>query len=176
MNAIGSGHGKSRNSILRLPEGKNSPTLTGCDDTGAPLTGNEHVYFLPECDAHGYVTHMTLHAPGEFDEIACRAFGQLRKVWGAEGFDVKIVLLATGQPEDFALASPYFRKAKTWVSLTPFIPVRHPKATRTGIPKTDAQKHLQIGSAEHDRWRLIECAGLFSGITPNSASTALTAA
>ena len=26
----------------------------------------------------------------------------------------------------------------------------------TGNPKTDAQKHLQIGSAEHDCWRLIE--------------------
>jgi CRISPR-associated protein Csb2 len=139
-----------------VPDGQNSPTLTGCDASGAPLTGNEHVYFLPECDAHGYVTHMTLHAPGGFDDLACRAFSQLRKVWGAEGFDVKIVLLATGQPEDFALASPYFRKAKMWVSLTPFIPVRHPKATRTGIPKTDAQKHLQIGSAEHDCWRLIE--------------------
>lgn len=139
-----------------IPKGQNSRILTGCEDDGTPLTGNEHTYFLPECNAHGYVTHMTLHAHGGFDDNACRAFGQLRKVWGMEGFDVKVVLLATGQPEDFALASPYFRKSKSWVSLTPFVPVRHAKATRTGIPKMDAEKHVQIGSPEHDCWRLIE--------------------
>jgi CRISPR-associated protein Csb2 len=140
----------------RLTDRQKSPTLTGCDDSGAPLTGNKHVYFLPECDAHGYITHMTLHAPGGFDDAACRAFGQLRKVWGTEGFDVKIVLLATGYAEDFEIASPYFRKAKTWRSLTPFVPVRHPKATRKGVKKIDPEKRVQIGSPEHDCWRLIE--------------------
>ncbi|MDO8538841.1 MAG: type I-U CRISPR-associated protein Csb2 [Opitutaceae bacterium] len=134
----------------------NSPALTGLDDHKAPLTGNNHVYFLPECDAHGYVTHMTLHAPLGFDDTACRVFGRLRKVWGMEGFDVKVVLLATGQPENFADASPYFKKSKVWTSLTPYVPVRHPKATRTGIPKMDAKKKVQIGSPEHDCWRLLE--------------------
>ena len=137
---------------LRAP----SPTLTGLDENGAPLAGNAHVYFMPECDKHGYVTHMTLHAPGGFDDAACRAFGQLRKVWGAEGFDVKIVLLATGQPDDFAHAAPYFERSKTWTSLTPFLPVRHPKSTRAGVRKLDPANHLQIGSPEHDCWRLMD--------------------
>lgn len=134
----------------------NSPSLTGCDDTGAPLTGNEHIYFLPECDDHGYVTHMTLHAPSGFDDIACRVFGRLRKVWGMKGFEVKVVLLATGQPDDFADASPYFIKSKVWISLTPYVPVRHVKATRTGVPKMDGVRKIQIGSPEHDCWRLLE--------------------
>jgi CRISPR-associated protein Csb2 len=73
-----------------------------------------------------------------------------------EGFEVKVVLLATGQSEDFAEASPYFKKSKVWTSFTPFVPVRHAKATRTGIPKLDAEKKTQIGSPEHDCWRLIE--------------------
>jgi hypothetical protein len=50
-----------------------------------------------------------------------------------EGFDVRIVLFATGQPDDFRIASPYFQKEKTWVSLTLFVPLRHAKATRTGV-------------------------------------------
>lgn len=99
---------------------------------------------------------MTLHAPDGFDEAACRAFPKLQKVWGSEGFDVKVVLLATGQPDDFNIASPYFHKAKSWVSLTPFVPVRHAKATRSGVPKMDEKKQLQIGSPEHDCWRLLE--------------------
>jgi len=134
----------------------NSPALTGVDEKGIPLTGNEHVYFLPECDEHGYVTHMTLHAPRGFDDAACRVLGRLRKVWGTEGFDVKVVLLATGQPEDFAEASPYFKKSKVWTSLTPYVPVRHPKASRTGVLKMDVEKKIQIGSPEHDCWRLLE--------------------
>jgi CRISPR-associated protein Csb2 len=142
-----------------LDDHGNSPALTGVDDSGNPLTGNEHVYFLPEADAHGYVTHMTLHAPLGFDDAACRVFGRLRKVWGSEGFDVNVILLATGQPEDFCSsspqASPYFRKAKTWVSLTPYVPVRHAKTTKSGMPKIDPEKKVQIGSPEHDCWRLL---------------------
>ncbi len=133
-----------------------SPALTGIGAAKTPLARNEHVYFLPECDAHGYVTHMTLHAPGGFDDVACRVFGRLRKVWGMEGFEVNVVLLATGQPADFAEASTYFKKSRIWTSLTPFVPVRHAKATRSGVPKVDAMKNVQIGSPEHDCWRLLE--------------------
>jgi CRISPR-associated protein Csb2 len=143
-----------------LRESEHSSVVTGLDEEGAPLTGNNHVYFLPECDAHGYITHMTLHARRGFDDAACRALGRLRKVWGAEGFDVNVVLLAAGQPVDFAStssnASPYFQAARTWVSLTPFIPVRHAKSSRTGAPKLDREKGVQIGSPEHDCWRLLE--------------------
>lgn len=141
--------------LCKIIDDQNSPCLTG-QENGKPLQGNRHVYFLPECDLHGYVTHMTLYTPGGFDEVACHALGKLRKVWGMEGFDLKIILLATGQPEDF-IASHYFRKSKTWISLTPFVPVRHPKATRSGLPKTDGKRNnLQIGSPEQDCWRLLE--------------------
>ena len=84
---------------------------------------------------------MTLYAPAGFGAVACRLFGKLRKVWGADQFDVKIV--------------PYFRKAKTWVSLTPFFPVHHAKK------KADPNKNnLAIGSPAHDCWRLLECLSL----------------
>ena len=142
--------------LCKRLDGSNSPSLTGVDDAGLPLSGNQHVYFLPECDAHGYITHMTLHAPCGFDVPACRALASLGKVWGREGFDVKIILLATGQPDDFANACPYFQPSRVWRSLTPFVPVRHAKATRTGVAKIDPENGLQTGSPEHDCLRLLK--------------------
>lgn len=141
-------------SLLR--DGEHSPNLTGTDENKKPLTGNAHAYFLPECDLHGYVSHMTVYAPGAFDSLACRAFGRLRKVWGSEGFDLNVVLLATGRETDFVHASPYFRTANVWRSLIPFVPVRHAKATRAGVAKIDPANGLQIGSPEHDCLRLLK--------------------
>jgi len=140
-----------------------SPALTGLDADGKPLTGNQHAYFLPECDLHGYVTHMTVHAPCCFSEDDSRALTRLRSVWAIEGkgAEIDIVLLATGQPDDFKFASPYFRPARLWRSLTPFVPVRHAKATRTGVPKVDPENGLQKGSPEHD------CLRLFSLVAPD---------
>jgi len=145
-----------------------SPALTGIGEDGKPLTGNAHAYFLPECDAHGYITHLTVHAPLGFDDNACRAFGRLGKVWGRDSFDVRVVLLATGHAMDFANASPYFKKSKTWTSLTPFVPVRHAKTTNSGAPKLDPQNGLQLGSPAHDCRRLLEL------ISPSHAIASIT--
>jgi CRISPR-associated protein Csb2 len=138
-------------------DGVHSPALTGVDADGQPLTGNAHAYFLPECDSHGYVTHITVHAPCGFSAADSRALSRLRKVWSIEGkgAEIDVILLATGQAADFNPASPYFRPARVWRSLTPFVPVRHAKATRTGVPKRDPSNGLQIGSPEHDCLRLL---------------------
>jgi CRISPR-associated protein Csb2 len=135
-----------------------SPALTGLNEDGRPLTGNVHAYFLPECEAHGYVTHMTMHAPCGFTADDSRALSRLRHVWAIErkGAEIEIVLLATGRADDFNPASPYFRPSRIWRSLTPFVPVRHAKATRTGIAKRDPENGLQIGSPEHDCLRLLK--------------------
>jgi len=138
-------------------DGTASRALTGVDTDGKPLTGNAHAYFLPESDPHGYVTHLTIHAPCGFSPDDTRALSRLRKVWSIEGkgAEIEVILLATGQAADFDPASPFFRPARTWRSLTPFVPVRHAKATRTGIPKRDSANGLQIGSPEHDCLRLL---------------------
>jgi CRISPR-associated protein Csb2 len=134
-----------------------SPALTGVDVDGQPLIGNAHAYFLPECDLHGYVTHVTVHAPCGFTEEDSRALSRLRKVWSIDGkgVEIDVILLATGQAADFDPASPYFRPARIWRSLTPFVPVRHAKATRTGVAKLDPVNGLQIGSPQHDCLRLL---------------------
>ncbi len=141
-------------------DGVASPALTGVDESGRPLVGNAHAYFLPECDHHGYVTHVTVHAPCGFSAADSRALSRLRKVWSIEGkgAEIDVILLATGQASDFNPASPYFRPSRVWRSLTPFVPVRHAKATRTGVAKIDPANGLQIGSPEHDCLRLLSLA------------------
>lgn len=138
-------------------DGVTSPALTGVDSTGQPLIGNGHAYFLPECDHHGYVTHITIHAPSGFSLDDSRSLARLRKVWSIEGkgAEIDVILLATGRTSDFDPASPYFRPSRVWRSLTPFVPVRHAKSTRTGVPKIDPANDLQIGSPEHDCLRLL---------------------
>ena len=141
--------------------GVHSLALTGVDESGQPLAGNAHAYFLPECDTHGYVTHLTVHAPCGFSSEDTRVLSRLRKVWAIEGkgTEIDIVLLAIGHADDFDPTSPYFRPSRIWRSLTPFVPVRHAKATRTGVAKLDPANGLQIGSPEHDCLRLIELLG-----------------
>lgn len=138
-------------------EDKLSSALTGVDTNGRPLSGNAHAYFLPECDAHGYITHVTVHAPSGFTTDDSRALSRLRTVWAIEGkgAEINVVLLATGRAPDFNPTSPYFRATKVWRSITPFVPVRHAKATRSGVPKLDPANGLQIGCPEHDCLRLL---------------------
>lgn len=144
-------------SLCKHLDGVASPALTGVDASGQPLTGNAHAYFLPECDHHGYVQHVTVHAPLGFSPEDSRALSRLRKVWSIEGkgAEIDVILLATGQAADFDPSSPYFRPSRIWRSLTPFVPVRHAKATRTGLAKIDPTNGLQIGSPEHDCLRLL---------------------
>jgi len=54
--------------------------------------------------------------------------------------------------------SPLLAKSVSWISRTPFVSTRHPKATKTGVQKLD-ENGLQIGSAEHELRRLLEIIG-----------------
>lgn len=82
-------------------------------------------------------------------------------VWGHGGHDIQLILLGVGQPEDFAGfdeskgESPMLAKSNRWISRTPFVSTRHPKATKTRVPKLD-DNGLQIGSAEHELRRLLK--------------------
>lgn len=140
--------------------------FAGKDERGSPLRGNRHAFILPEANGrHGRITHVTIYAPMGFDDVTRHALDSLRDVWGRGGHDVQLVLLGVGEREDFAgtnvLAGqcPLFVESDTWVSRTPFIPTRHPKAKRSGVPKLD-ERGVQIGSPAHDLRRLLIAAGL----------------
>jgi CRISPR-associated protein Csb2 len=72
--------------------------------------------------------------------------------------------MGLGEPEDFGGLnvergeSPLLAKSRIWISRTPFVPTRHPKVTRAGVPKRDTTG-LQIGSPEHELRRLLRLAG-----------------
>ena len=148
-----------------------SSTLTGLDGTsGEPLDGHRHAHIFCESNVglgrgrRGEVTHVTLYAPMGLGPVERRAVDGLTRVWGREGHDVQLVLLGVGRLEDFGGNDvskgqcPLLSESRTWVSRTPFVPTRHPKSTRGGRPKVDAEG-LQIGSPEHELHRLLELAG-----------------
>jgi CRISPR-associated protein Csb2 len=106
------------------------------------------------------VTELMVHCPQGFGPEERAALESLKEVWGYGGYDVQLRLHGLGGPDDLMSGKDnIFSSSSTWESVTPFIPTRHAKATRTGVPKLD-ENGLQIGSPEHDLIRLIELEGL----------------
>jgi len=153
--------------LVELSDG--SPTFTGCDEKKRPLVGHAHAYILPESNLAlgrgnaGEITHLTVYAPMGLGSREIGALEGLREV-GGSGLDVQLALLGLGRPENFGGTdptrgdSPLLAESRSWVSRTPFVPTRHPKATRAGAPKLDASGK-QIGSPEHELRRLLGLAG-----------------
>jgi len=143
-----------------------SLVFTGRDDDRKPLRGHKHAFIFCESNLalgkgrRGEITHVTVYAPMGFTPKDRIALDGLTKVWGHGGHDVQLILLGMGHAEDFGGlnpgkgACPILAESPTWVSRTPFIPTRHPKATRAGKPKMNA-KGVQIGSPEHELGRLL---------------------
>ena len=139
--------------------------FTGCDADGVPLTGHGHTYYFSEADPlRGTVKYLTLFARMGFDDEAQRALEQLRKTWGYDGPNLQLILLGTGEPEDFVGSkaeqsrSLPLSSAAIWKSHTPFVPTRHLKTRKNGEPKLDGCG-LAIGSPEHELRRLLQEGG-----------------
>jgi CRISPR-associated protein Csb2 len=148
-----------------------SPVFTGCNEQGRPLQGHGHAHIfcesdeVPGNDSRGEITHITIYAVMGFGSEDQNALQGLRVIWGGEDLEVRLQLQGIGRQADFCgpdMArghSPLLARSRTWVSRTPFIPTRHPKATRAGAPKRDL-RGLQIGGPEHELRRLLGLAGL----------------
>ena len=108
--------------------------FSGHNETGQPLIGNQHAYYLPaDDDGDGRIDSLIVWAPAGFDAGACDALSSLSRVWGKDDHDLYVTLIGLGKPEEFggslggtALAGP----ARIWESRTPFILPRHPKFRR----------------------------------------------
>ncbi len=150
---------------------KGMPTISGVDEKGVPLKGHKHVYILCESNMalgkghRGEITHVTLYLKEGILDKEREVIDKLKKVWGYGGHDIQLVMVGIGTPKDFGGIevnkgmSPILGKSKTWISSTPFVPTRHPKFTRSGIAKLDKENGLQIGSPEHDLYRLLKESG-----------------
>jgi len=102
-----------------------SEAISGKCEDGAPLEGHRHAhYFATDEDGDGRIDTITAHAPGGFDELDVRAFGQLRTIFRRGNLpDVHLALRGlghTGEPGD----APMLRSSHRWRSVTPFSPPR----------------------------------------------------
>lgn len=111
-----------------------SAIFSGKDAGGRPLEGHQHAYYLPtDEDGDGRLDHLTIFAAGGFNREELQALHYLREVRagrrGEERHPLRVLLLGTGRWEDFD--SGPLGKAKHWISATPFLAPRYPKARGT---------------------------------------------
>lgn len=143
--------------------------FAGKDAQGRPLAGHGHARYLPEdADGDGRIDHVVVHARRGFSAEAVRALQSLHRVWGREGFDLRVSLDALGQPQDYGAGralgdwglSPTLGRSRVWRSLTPVVLPRHPKTDRHGRPRIDPATGLQKDGPEDQIRRLLEQLGL----------------
>ena len=113
----------------RMNGGAPSPTLSGKDAGGKPMTGHRHAFYLPtDEDGDGALDRLTIWTPfglGADDLAAVESLRELNP--GGGRAPVQLTHLASGRPEDFAEESPPFGRAARWRSASPYIPPRHAK-------------------------------------------------
>jgi CRISPR-associated protein Csb2 len=148
--------------LVELSDG--SAVFTGCDSSKRPLQGHRHAHIFCESipcqgrESRGEITNISIYAPMGFDSREEEALQRLKEIYDDQGASMSLVLLGLGQPAELGSTSPLFSRSRSWISHTPFLPTRHPKATRAGVPKVDSTG-FQIGSPEHELLRLLGLAG-----------------
>jgi CRISPR-associated protein Csb2 len=130
-----------------------SPVFSG-QENGQPVSGHEHAFYLPECDHRGLLVRVTVFARMGFDDKAVEALRSLRSTWARHSPGLKLLLIGLGQAAEFGNVS-VLGTSTEWVSLTPFVPVRHIQRSRNGKPRVDAETNLVRGCPAHDLRRLI---------------------
>jgi len=146
--------------VGRVAQGRRvqCPELTGRDEQGKPLRdGHRHAHILPvDLDGDGHLDHIIVYAPMGFGEDAQRAIRTLRRTWTKGGAgDLQVALAGSGDLEALRwLPDPLDRRveqllappggARTWVSVTPFVPPRFVK--RRGANTFVGQVNAELAS------------------------------
>jgi CRISPR-associated protein Csb2 len=105
-----------------------SEVFSGKDATGRFLQGHRHAYYLPtDEDDDGRIDHLTIVASMGFGPPEMRVLDALRKLKREDGDPLNLVLLAMGQTAEI-YAPKLLGPSQVWISATPFIATRFPKA------------------------------------------------
>jgi CRISPR-associated protein Csb2 len=126
----------------RLTGRGKSRVFSGKSEEGRPLEGHRHAHYLcTDEDDNGRIDHLTIWAEDGFLEQEQRALGALTALSERDGEpEVRLLLLGLATRGEAEAAVPrLFGSARVWRSLTPFVPLRHPKRHRDGRPKLDEQ-------------------------------------
>ena len=105
-----------------------SDVFSGKGVDGKPLTGHCHAYYLPtDEDGDGRIDHLTIIAEMGFGPLEVKALDKMRRLKRDQGDPINLVLLALGQVSTNAVVG-LMRPSAIWISATPFLATRHPKA------------------------------------------------
>ncbi len=119
-----------------------------------PLPSNhQHAMFLACCDDAGHadrgeIDHLLITARAGFAEDDVRALQRIRRLWASNGHALELILVGLGDCEAYGgLVSPRtatLAESRVWESVTPFVPVRHPKTVR-GQPRDTIEEQIRTG-------------------------------
>lgn len=116
-------------------------------------TNHHHAMYLctsedPVNVERGFVDHLVITARQGFDQDDLVALQRLRRLWARSGHDLELILTGLGRLEDYGgTIAPQARvlaKSRVWESVTPFVPVRHPKQVR-GLRVDTIGDQLRLG-------------------------------
>jgi CRISPR-associated protein Csb2 len=116
-----------RRALIRNRVGtSHSEASTGKRANGTPLDGHTHAHYLPtDEDRDGLIDHITIYAPGGFDDADIGALRSLRTIFRSGSRpDVRLTLIESGVAG--GAESPLFAEALRWRSVTPFSLPRFP--------------------------------------------------
>jgi CRISPR-associated protein Csb2 len=136
----------------RKISGDARPVFSGHFEDGLARQ-HDHAFILPSADFNdeGRIDTITVVAKMGFDSDDLRALQQTRRLFGRDEHFLELVLLGVGDATDFGgLTRPYspiLHKSKTWESVTPFVPTRHPKNVR-GSAVDDIRSQVRRGCAQ----------------------------
>jgi CRISPR-associated protein Csb2 len=120
-----------------------SSVFSGKNEFSQPLVGHQHAYYLPtDEDRDGRLDHLTVVATAGFSPEERRALGRLQQLNTGRGAEerhpLRLLLLGLASLADCAVGP--LQRAAHWISATPFLAPRYPKARGT---KRDAPELLR---------------------------------
>lgn len=128
----------------RLYEGMPSSELSGKDESGKPLKGHKHAYFLPlDENMDGRIDHILVYRADGFSEGEQEALTRLEVLYpSGKGYPIQLGLLRMGFENGLDIS--ILRSSRIWESVTPFMLVRHPHWKRNkDTPEDQLKLELQ---------------------------------
>lgn len=105
-----------------------SEVFSGKDEQSTPLDGHPHAYYLPtDEDGDGRIDHLTIIAAMGFGPAEVKALDRMNLLKRDDGDPLNLMLIALGQSSEI-LAPNVTGPSRVWISATPFIVTRFPKA------------------------------------------------
>jgi CRISPR-associated protein Csb2 len=105
-----------------------SEVFSGKDAQSRPLAGHRHAYYLPtDEDGDGRIDHLTILAAMGFGPVEVKALDRMNLLKRDNGDPLNLMLVALGLSSEI-LTPKITGPSRTWISATPFIVTRFPKA------------------------------------------------